>query len=148
MRTPPSAAIAAAQAAERKYGIFASVQLAQWALESAWGDKVTGRFNYFGIKALHDQPGVMCETHEVFAGVDCITHARFRDFTSEIDAFDAHAALLATGAPYKLAMQHKSDLVMFVRLMAVHYATDPEYAAKLMAIIKGNDLTRYDVKAA
>jgi flagellum-specific peptidoglycan hydrolase FlgJ len=40
----------AAQASEKKYGVPASVTIAQAILESAWGKRAIGN-NYFGIKA-------------------------------------------------------------------------------------------------
>ena len=146
MRVPPTDCIAAAQAADRRWGVFASVSLAQWALESGWGDRLTGRNNPFGIKALWSQPGTMCETHEVVDGKPCPTHARFRDFDSLDDAFGAHARLIATGAPYKEAMAHKGELDAFVRLMGARYATDPDYAAKIMGLIADEGFTQFDVR--
>ena len=51
-RTPPDAVIRAAQASQTRWGIPASVTLAQWALESAWGSRMPpGSNNPFGIKA-------------------------------------------------------------------------------------------------
>jgi flagellum-specific peptidoglycan hydrolase FlgJ len=53
---PSAAAIAAARASHKKWGILASISLAQWALESAWGKRTSGPFNYFGMMALPGQP--------------------------------------------------------------------------------------------
>jgi flagellum-specific peptidoglycan hydrolase FlgJ len=145
MRTPPELEVQAAQSADRRWGVFASVALAQWAIESAWGAKFSGKNNPFGIKALWSQPGTMCETHEVVHGKSVLTHCRFRDFDSVADAFDAHARLIATGVPYKAAMAKKADLDAFVPLMAAHYATDPDYARKILQLIEEEGFRRFDV---
>ena len=140
--------IAAAQAAQRTYGILASVSIAQWALESGWGAKTTGAFNYFGIKAGPDQPGRLCPTHEVIGGQRIEVNCKFRDFASETEAFAYHAALLATGKPYADAWKVRGDYVAYVQAMAPRYATDPNYAHLLISIIQGDSLTRYDLPPA
>lgn len=145
MRIPTPDVVAAAQAADRKYGVFASVSLAQYALESAWGAKATGRFNFFGIKADPDQPGTVCWTHEEVRGQLVSCQQRFRDFDSVNDAFAAHAALIALDPRYAQAMAAKSHLDAFVRAMAEHYATDPNYANKLLELIQDESFTRFDV---
>ncbi len=139
--------VLAAQAAQHVTGVLACVSLAQFGLESAWGAKVTGRFNYFGIKAKPGQAMAICETHEEVSGklVPCLQH--FRAFASPAEAFMAHAELLATAPVYATAMLHRNDPVTFVRAMAVHYATDPGYADKLLDIIESDGLRGYDLQA-
>ena len=54
----PLPVIAAAQASHAKYfplGPYASVSLAQWAVESAYGRVMSGANNPFGIKATAAQ---------------------------------------------------------------------------------------------
>src|ERR1039458_8854383 len=58
------AVVAAAQAAQRKWRVPASVTLAQWIFESSWGTSELARTanNYFGIKAHQGAaPGTYCE---------------------------------------------------------------------------------------
>jgi flagellum-specific peptidoglycan hydrolase FlgJ len=140
--------IAAAQGAALKYDVFASVSLAQWILESGWGVKCTGKFNFFGIKAGPTQPATLCWTHEVVNGHTVAVQARFRDFADLDQAFDYHAALIALDHRYASAMAHKGDLNLFVRSMAPIYATDPDYAQKLLTLIQEEGLARYDKLAA
>jgi flagellum-specific peptidoglycan hydrolase FlgJ len=137
--------ILAAQAAQHVTRVPASVSLAQYGLESAWGAKVTGRNNFFGIKAIRGQAGQLCETHEVIDGRSVLTHALFREFASPAEAFMAHAELLASAPVYKSAMAHLPDVTTFVRAMATHYATDPDYADKLLSLINEDDLAKYDI---
>ena len=150
MRVPSADVIAAAQAADRKWGIFASVSLAQWALESAWGEKATGKFNFFGVKATMLQSGVTCYTHEEVHGKLVPTSCRFRNYSSVADAFDEHARLIAIGKHpngeliYAAAMAHKNDLQEFVKALGPVYATDAQYATKILTLIQDEGFSKYD----
>lgn len=146
MRVPPDDVIAAAQAAQKAYGVPASVTLAQWADESRWGSRCTGKNNFFGVKAAAKQPGSLCWTHEVVDGKSIACQQRFADYVSLAQAFGAHAALL-TRPQYAKAWPFKT-VEAFVNAVAPVYATDPHYAANLMAIITGDRLERYDVAPA
>ena len=67
------------RAGQRAYGILASTSLAQWAIESEWGVKLTGANNPFGVKAPElSIPGRMCWTHETIGGVSERVQRRFR----------------------------------------------------------------------
>jgi flagellum-specific peptidoglycan hydrolase FlgJ len=54
----------AAQASEKKYGVPASVTIAQAILESAWGKRAIGN-NYFGIKARVGEAVLRVHHHRV-----------------------------------------------------------------------------------
>ena len=76
-------------AAARKAGAkFPEVVAAQWALESAWGEHVSGDNNYFGIKAADGEPYSMCTTWEHYDGKDVTIQAKFRDFDSLQECVD------------------------------------------------------------
>lgn len=143
MRIPPDDVVAAAQAAQKAYGVPASVTLAQWCIESAWGSRCTGKNNFFGVKAAGDQPGTLCWTHEVVAGKSIACQQRFADYDDLDTAFEAHAALL-THPQYAKAWPF-TTVQAFVSAIAPVYATDPNYASSLMGIITGDRLERYDV---
>lgn len=146
--TPDPSIVAAARAAMAKWRVPASVTIAQFALESAWGTRMpAGSRNPFGIKALPGQPFVTAMTHEVVAGVSHLLPQKFRLFADLAEAFDAHAQLLATAKVYAPAMAALPSVVRFVGLMAQHYATDPAYAAKLLQLIDADGLTQYDKPA-
>ncbi len=144
MTTIPDAVIKAAQAAQVPTGIPASVTIAQWAVESAWGMKCTGENNYFGIKAVEGQASTMCPTHEVVGGQRVAIMAPFANYDTMGDAFLAHAKLL-TGPRYSEARACLPDAIAFVAKMAPVYATDPNYTTLLTGIIQGHNLTQYDV---
>lgn len=133
--TPSQQAMAAAQASEKKYGIPAGVTYAQWALESSHGTRMpAGSNNPFGIKARAGQPYVEAMTTEVIAGHAQRVMARFAKYASLADAFDAHAKLLATSPAYARA-RGQGTAGGFADALTGVYATDPNYGAKLRAIM-------------
>ena len=138
--------IKAAQASQQKWGIPASITLAQWAQESGWGKHMPpGSNNPFGIKAVGNQPFVQVPTREFFNGQWVTIQAKFRAFSSIADAFDAHAELLATSSAYAAARTFENDPAKFANALTGVYATDPNYGTELNSIISGSNLTQYDL---
>src|SRR5262249_62319182 len=87
----PPEVIQAARASQQRFGVPASITLAQWIVESAWGSAMPPDSNNpFGIKALDDQPAVESETREVVDGKVVTIVARFRRFPNLAEAFEAH----------------------------------------------------------
>jgi flagellum-specific peptidoglycan hydrolase FlgJ len=140
--------IAAARRAQASHGIPASVLLAQFGLESAWGRRMPpGSNNPFGEKAIPGQASVSVATHEVVRGQTVVLQAPFRLYASLDDAFDEHAQHLATSVHYALARAALPDVEGFCQGLDGVYATDPGYAGKLIALIRADDLTKYDAPA-
>jgi flagellum-specific peptidoglycan hydrolase FlgJ len=135
----------AAIAARKKWRVPASVTLAQYALESAWGKKVTGAFNYFGNK--WDGKGTFTEvpTHEYVGGRYILINAKFKNFASVEDAFDFHGQLLATHPAYSHAMTLADHPEAFAQALTGVYATAPLYGDSLIEIMKSSGLEKYDV---
>lgn len=146
MRAPPQDVIAAAQACQRDTGILASVTIGQWALESAWGAKATGRNNFFGIKAVAGQPSTLCWTHEFVGGKSIPAQQPFADYPSLEAGFAAHARLLS-GGRYVNAWGVRGNLPAFVHAIAPIYATDPAYGDKLLNLIRSERFDTYDLSA-
>lgn len=149
---PTPDVVAAAQDAARKWGVPASVSLAQWALESGWGKNMpAASFNPFGIKArlnpngIPIDPYVDANTAEVLGKQVVHITAPFRKFGSIAEAFDYHAELLATAQVYEPAMAVAAKPDMFAQRLTGRYATDPGYGRKLIQIMQGSNLYRYDV---
>lgn len=140
--------ISAAQSAQYITGIPASVQIAQFGAESGWGARCTGTFNYFGVKAVGDQPSTLCATHEVIDGKSVPAQAAFANYSSLDEAFTEHAKLLADEPQYAPARACLPDVAAFVEKMAPVYATDPTYAGLLLEIISEHRLTQYDMESA
>lgn len=141
----PKEVIDAALASRLHWHVPASITLAQWVVESAWGASMPpGSNNPFGIKALPDQPAVESPTREVIDGASVTITARFRRFDSLAEAFDLHGKLLATAAPYKVAMTLVTDPDAFADALTGVYATDPQYGFTLKWVIHNYNLARYD----
>jgi flagellum-specific peptidoglycan hydrolase FlgJ len=142
--------VAPAQAAEKKWGVPASVTLAQWIFESSWG---TSRLsleanNFFGIKARQVQiPTSYVEfpTAEYESGERVIVDALFEKYPDEAASFDAHASLLATAARYRSAMLYTANPEEFAAcLQTAGYSTNPKYAAGLGQAMCDYNLYQYD----
>ena len=141
----PQEVIDAAVTSRKKWNVPASITIAQWAVESAWGASMPpGSNNPFGIKAVGDQPAVESPTREVEGGVSINIVAKFRRFESVVEAFDLHGKLLATATPYQPAMKLKDDAEAFADALTGVYATDPEYGMTLKWVIRNYGLTTYD----
>lgn len=140
----------AAQAAQLKWRVPASVTLAQWIFESTWGTSrlATTANNYFGIK-FHQStvPATYCEmrTIEFANGEPVIVDALFKKYPDEAASFEDHARLLATSGRYRFAMQHVCSPDDFAAsLQAAGYSTNPQYASKLIEAMHDYKLYQYD----
>lgn len=140
----PKSIIAAAIASQTRWKIPASVSIAQWALESAWGKSLSGKNNPFGIKALTGHSSTPRMTWEVIRGKHVRMTQRFADFASVDEAFDLHGKLLATSRYYANARSKLPDANKFADALTGVYATDPKYGAKLRATMKAHNLYQYD----
>lgn len=105
---------------------------------------MTGRFNYFGDKAVPGDSFTTCPTHEDIHGCSVRILANFKNYPTQAGAFLDHAGHLATSAHYATARQAKSA-EGFAEGLTGHYATDPEYGNKLITIMRESKLERYDV---
>jgi flagellum-specific peptidoglycan hydrolase FlgJ len=152
--------ILAAQAAERAYpSVPSAISLAQFALESAWGTKDLGVHNYGGIKLSKKErnngkplvPFVIKRTREVVDGKDIYIDDYFRAFSSVQDYFMHHAKLLAGGVFMAKAVAQLPSLGNYSDKLGggtkanPAYATDPNYGKSIRALLKGNDLMRFNL---
>src|SRR6266566_2541870 len=137
-----------AQQSHKRFGVPASVVIAQAILESGWGQSVLSRYaqNFFGIKSPQDAGQyVEFQTKEFENGQPVQEIAKFRRFDTQQSCFDVHALLL-TRKRYEPAMADADDPLVFAsRLQDCGYSTDPEYAKKLVALITGFKLRKYDL---
>ncbi|MBB4189291.1 hypothetical protein GGE07_005973 [Sinorhizobium terangae] len=139
--------IRAAQTTQRRWGIPASVTLAQWALESGYGASMPpGSNNPFGIKALKGQPSVKAWTRESINGRVTRVQADFRVFASLDDAFVKHGELLGSAAVYAKVRKLAHDPDRFADALTGLYATDPNYGSLLRSIMRKNDLYAFDLR--
>lgn len=148
MTVPDANVVAAAREAQTKFRVPASISIAQYALESGWGQHLPPKSNnFFGMKcrAGRNDPSVIVQTKEFDRhGHACFVEAAFRKFDTMTDCFTEHARLLATAPVYAAAFAKLPNVDTFVAAMAPHYATDPHYGALIMGVIHGSNLTQYD----
>lgn len=142
-RQPTQDIVVCAQNCQKTYGLWASLSLAQYATESAWGSRCTGKYNYFGIKA---KTGSLVWTHEYVNGKSIPEQQIFADYNSPQEAFNAHAELLTSPTGhYAKALPTIGNLEAYVKAIGPIYATDPNYAAEILNLIHSNQLTQYDI---
>ncbi len=142
-----------ARAIHAAYDIPASVTVAQSILESNWGRSKlsTAELNHFGFKCVTPtSPGPIAVRCARYPTTECIpspchpVDAFFRSYTSISDSFRDYGRLLTTSSNYAAALPVRSDPDAFVRAVARKYATDPEYANKVIRLMDLYDLRRFD----
>ncbi|SFF55499.1 flagellar protein FlgJ [Fontimonas thermophila] len=140
-----------AEKAAAELGIPAKVLVAQAALETGWGRHAIRRadgspaLNFFGIKADQRWQGEGTEhmTKEYVDGQMRSERARFRAYGSVGQAFADYVHFLKSQPRYREALQHGGDPQRFVGgLQKAGYATDPQYAQKILRIAEGPALQR------
>ena len=138
----------AKQAAE-KMGITPEVLLAQAALETGWGRKIAqhasgkSSHNLFNIKADNrwDGEDVSISTLEFRSGIPQQEKANFRAYDTFQASFNDYVEFIQNSPRYQPAMAVASDAKAYTQeLSRAGYATDPEYAQKIMGIIEGKPL--------
>jgi flagellar protein FlgJ len=135
-----------AQKAAEQLHVSPQVLLAQAALETGWGRAVSrhadGRssHNLFNIKADTRWSGdaVQVSTLENRAGQAVREQARFRAYDSFAHSFDDYVNFLRGSPRYQQALAARTDAARYAQeLQAAGYATDPNYANKIMGIVEG-----------
>jgi LysM repeat protein len=135
----------AAQAVARRTGVPASVTLAQAALETGWGKSTIGNAkNLFGIKGTGPAGSIRVPTREFVSGRTVTVQAAFRKYNSWEESIQDHADFLVRGRRYRRAFSAPNADQFAQAIAAAGYATDPNYAASLIKIMKAHDLYRWD----
>lgn len=119
-----------------------AVVAAQWAVESGWGAKESGKNNFFGIKARPGQPGTMRRTREVLNGRTVYINDRFADYNTLEEGIAARVAFTKQNKRYTNSgyFSARTPYEAAQALQRGGYATDPNYANSLAAIIKGRKI--------
>ena len=145
--------------AAAELGVSENLLIAQVILETGWGQKIIqnrngdNSFNLFGIKASGDWQGdrVNRLTLEYKDGVAQKEPAQFRSYASIGDSFEDYVDFLRANPRYDQALGSVERVVVggtgevsfdgasrdeyFAKqLQAAGYATDPDYASKILAI--------------
>jgi flagellar protein FlgJ len=140
-----------AQAAADTLGISARLLVAQSALETGWG-KHTMKFadgrssnNLFGIKAGPDWqgPSLQKTSLEFRDGILQSQVSRFRAYDTPAQSFADYVEFVHSNPRYQQALTQAGDDQAFIReIHNAGYATDPQYADKVLNILKGETLQR------
>jgi peptidoglycan hydrolase FlgJ len=136
---------APAQAAAAATGIPARFIIGQAALESGWGKReikyANGQtsHNIFGIKATKDWTGKTVDsvTTEYVNGVPKKTVEKFRAYDSYESALTDYASVIKNNPRYAPVVEASRDVAGFAHgMQKAGYATDPQYAKKLISIMR------------
>lgn len=131
-----------AEKAAQALGVDSSLLLAQAALETGWGQKVINNSrgssnNLFNIKADRSWAGnkMSTQTLEYHQGVPVQERAAFRSYANFEESFNDYVRFLNQNPRYTTALKHNGDDEAFIR--GIHdagYATDPDYADKVLSV--------------
>lgn len=140
-----------AEKMDQKYNVPASITLAQAILESDWGSSTLSAkyYNLFGVKSSDTTNSKVLTTKEYVNGKWIVTSGRFRVYTSWDQSIDAHTLLMVNGTTddpqkYTGVTQTSSYTQAAQALQTAGYATDPDYASKLIRVIETYHLNKYD----
>lgn len=143
---------------ERKTGIDAAFTLAQAALESGWGEKAVGNM-FFGVKAnpktVPATKRQLIQTREILSVPDAVfpevlsvkrrkdgkyeyvVKDWFRKYETPEESFTDHANFFHDNRRYAKALELRYNPYLFAEAIAkAGYATDPNYAETLKAVIR------------
>lgn len=134
-----------AKRVQQKLNIPFEVVIAQAALETGWGQKITktnagnSSNNLFNIKADGRWSGERThkETLEFEQGAMVKKREPFRVYQNIAESVDDYINFLSNSSRYKGALKQASDVEQFLHgLQSAGYATDPNYANKIKATLR------------
>lgn len=134
-----------AKAASQSTGMPPALMLSQAALESGWGKREikdangNNSYNLFGIKATGNWKGKVAEsmTTEYINGVKQKRIEKFKAYDNYADSFKDFANLMQNNPRYEQVMANTHNPEGYANAMQkAGYATDPQYAKKLLSVIK------------
>lgn len=140
-----------AQELHEKYGVLPSIILGQAILESDWGrSSLASKYNnLFGIKTDSKENGVELSTQEYENGQYVTVTGNFQVFSSWEECLTQHTKLFVNGVDWNPKLYEKvlsagNYQEAANELQKAGYATDPEYAAKIIQVIEQYELDRFD----
>jgi len=133
-----------ARVVSQQSGIPHQLIVAQAALESGWGQREipaadgSPSYNLFGIKAGGSWDGPVTEitTTEFEQGTAKKIKAKFRVYGSYVEAMADYVKLLTNNPRYAGVANAPSPEQAAQALQQAGYATDPQYASKLVSVIQ------------
>lgn len=117
---------------------FPELVAAQAALESGWGEHLSGKNNYFGIKG---SPGTVVKTREVIGGKEIFIHDEFKDFASPQECVDHLVTQWYKDYKGYKGVNRASTAQEAAQLLQEEgYATDPVYSELLINLMEDNQV--------
>jgi flagellum-specific peptidoglycan hydrolase FlgJ len=126
----------------QKYGVPASISLAQGLIESRAGSSKLAKMNnnHFGMKCFsHNCKSGHCSNYTDDSHKDF-----FRIFKNPWESWRAHSQMISTGRYAKLKKYGRDYKKWAYGLRSVGYATDRTYSEKLIGVIERYGLNKYD----
>jgi flagellar protein FlgJ len=123
--------------------------VAQAALETGWGQRVMRRGdgissnNLFGIKAGSNWQGdrISKLTLEYESGIAARQVEHFRSYSNIAETFDDYADLIEGQPRYAAVIGSGGDIDGFAQaIQESGYATDPQYAKKIMSVVRSETM--------
>lgn len=140
-----------AHSVDKSYALLPSITIAQACLESNYGQSALAQKynNLFGVKGTNPNTSAILSTEEYVKGQWLKVKARFQIYDSYQSSIEAHARLFQSGTTwnhhqYRHVLTAKSYQAQAKALVQDGYATDPNYATKLINIIQQYNLARFD----
>jgi Mannosyl-glycoprotein endo-beta-N-acetylglucosaminidase len=131
---------------KNQYGIPACISMAQGILESSWGEgKLAQKNNHFGIKCHNDWEGASFSTIDDDRDKDGnLIESCFRAYDTVEESWRDHSTFLQKPRYQSLYDFGLNYRAWAIGLQAATYATDPEYAKKIIGIIERYELYKLD----
>lgn len=144
-----------ARAAAQQLGLDPSVLVAQSALETGWGQHVIkgqsgdSSYNLFNIKADNRWEGekMAVATLEFRNGSMKPERAAFRSYQNFEESMNDYVNFVQGEARYQDALQQVQNPKDYIKaLHEAGYATDPDYAEKVIRLLKDDSITAFGEK--
>lgn len=137
-----------AQAAYQETNVPVSFTIAEAALESGWGESQLAKEgkNLFGVKADKSWDGatIVMKTREFRHGQWVMEDAHWRKYSSWQACMVDHGKFLRTNPRYEECFQCDGGEDFARAVARCGYATDPDYATKLIATMKAHGMQHFD----
>lgn len=139
-----------AESVAQDFGLDPKAMIAQAAVETGWGKYVihdadgNSSHNLFGIKANNMWQGdqVTVNTLEFVGQIPQQQKATFRQYDSLESAMRDYAEFITTQPRYQQAVDNAGDAKEYTQaLQEAGYATDPNYADKIMSVYSSDRLS-------
>ena len=134
----------------RRTGVPASLTIAQGILESNNGNSTLAKQanNLFGMKGKGTAGSIRLPTKEYKNGEWITIHTDFRKYNNWAESVNDHSNLFLNGVSWNRDLYRgvigTDGITASHEVARAGYATDPEYAQKLVKLITNHQLIKYD----